>query len=126
MRFTTTFTILPITILMGVFLSSMLQVEKQQDQLIINQHIIDSLLIVNTFPSPAQDDLFIKYDSPEDDFEILVFNELGQQVRLGTVSTELVSTKTLHLNIASLQNGVYFLVLQNEKQKLVQRFMVLK
>ena len=46
-RFTTFFTILAITILMGVFLSSMLQVEKQQDQLIINQHIIDSLLIVN-------------------------------------------------------------------------------
>jgi subtilisin family serine protease len=86
----------------------------------------DSLLIISTFPSPAQDDLFIKYDAPGDDFEIFIFNELGQQVRLGTVSTELVSTKTLHLNIASLQNGMYFLVLQNANQKLVQRFMVLK
>ena len=60
------------------------------------------------------------------DFEILVFNELGQQVRLGTGKTNLVSTKTIHLNIASLQNGVYFLVLQNDNEKLVQRFMVLK
>ena len=86
----------------------------------------DKLSVVNTFPSPAQDDLFIKYDSPADDFEILVFNELGQQVRLGTGKTNLVSTKTIHLNIASLQNGVYFLVLQNDNEKLVQRFMVLK
>ena len=86
----------------------------------------DSLLIIQTFPSPAQDDLYIKYDSPEDDFDILVFNEIGQQMKLGRVSTNLVSEKTIHLNIAALQSGIYFLVLQNENQKLVERFVVLK
>jgi subtilisin family serine protease len=86
----------------------------------------DSLKMVNAFPSPAQDNLFVQYDSPNEDFEILVFNELGQLMEQGTVSTHIVSSKTIHLNVSALQNGMYFLVLQNNQQRLVQRFLVMK
>tara|TARA_R110001592_G_scaffold168757_2_gene405084 strand:+ start:409 stop:963 length:555 start_codon:yes stop_codon:yes gene_type:complete len=46
-RFTQIFTITVITILMGVYLSSILEVEQQQEELLSNQQLIDSLTHVN-------------------------------------------------------------------------------
>ena len=55
-HFTQIFTIAVITILMGVYLSSILEVEHQQEELLNNKHTIDSLMHVN-------DSLVLKIDT---------------------------------------------------------------
>ena len=46
-QFTQIFTIVVITVLMAVYLHSLLQVENQQEQLDSNQTVIDSLININ-------------------------------------------------------------------------------
>ena len=65
-QFTQIFTITIITILMGVYLSSLLEVESQQEEIINNKHTIDSLMHVN-------DSLLLKIDTLERELEIWDF-----------------------------------------------------
>tara|TARA_B100001564_G_scaffold26903_1_gene19947 strand:+ start:1317 stop:1871 length:555 start_codon:yes stop_codon:yes gene_type:complete len=65
-QFTQIFTITIITILMGVYLSSLLEVESQQEEIINNKHTIDSLMHVN-------DSLLLKIDTLERESEIWDF-----------------------------------------------------
>ena len=55
-RFTQSFTIIAITILVGVYLSSTLEVDYQQEELLNNKHTIDSLISIN-------DSLVLKIDT---------------------------------------------------------------
>ena len=65
-HFTQIFTIVAITILMGVYLSSILEVEHQEKELLNNQHLIDSLIYVN-------DSLLLKIDTLQRQSEIWDF-----------------------------------------------------
>ena len=65
-HFTQIFTIAVITILMGVYLSSILEVEHQQEELLNNKHTIDSLIHVN-------DSLVFKIDTLQHQSEIWDF-----------------------------------------------------
>ena len=65
-QFTQIFTIAVITILMGVYLSSILEVEHQQEELLNNKHTIDSLIHVN-------DSLVFKIDTLQRQSEIWDF-----------------------------------------------------
>lgn len=86
----------------------------------------DSLQVVRLSPNPAQNELVIEYETPKAKVDFLVFNEIGQKVLAGQLEPVAVSAKAIQLDIAKLQNGVYFLVLKNEKTQIVQRFIVLK
>jgi len=55
-QFTQIFNIVIITILMGVYLSSILEIEQQEKELLNTQHLIDSLTHVN-------DSLSLKIDT---------------------------------------------------------------
>ena len=65
-QFTQIFTIVAITVLMGVYLSSILEVEHQEKELLNNQHLIDSLIHVN-------DSLLFKIDTLQRQSEIWDF-----------------------------------------------------
>ena len=65
-QFTQIFTIVAITILMGVYLSSMLEVEHQEKELLNKQHLIDSLTQVN-------DSLTLRIDTLQRESEIWDF-----------------------------------------------------
>ena len=65
-HFTQIFTIVAITILMGVYLSSVLEIEHQEKELLNNQHLIDSLINVN-------DSLLLKVDTLQRQSEIWDF-----------------------------------------------------
>ena len=65
-QFTQIFTIVVITILMGVYLSSILEVEHQQEELLNKQQLIDSLTHVN-------DSLLLEIDTLQRQSEIWDF-----------------------------------------------------
>ncbi len=65
-KFTEIFNIIVITLLMGLYLSSLLEVEHQEKELLDNQHLIDSLTYVN-------DSLLLKIDTLQRQSEIWDF-----------------------------------------------------
>ncbi|MBL0102935.1 MAG: T9SS type A sorting domain-containing protein [Bacteroidetes bacterium] len=72
----------------------------------------------SVFPNPADVDLYVNLGNEKIE-SALVFNSLGQIV---SISSELIKNEYLHFNVASLENGFYYIELLTEKQKIVRTF----
>ncbi len=70
------------------------------------------------FPNPAQEKLFLKLDLLSQKTDIQVFNAFGE-------SQHLIFDEN-SIDVSRFENGVYFLVVQKEKQREMKRFVVLR
>ncbi len=81
-----------------------------------NRLIMDnSLAQLQLSPNPTQDKVWVDLgEFAGTDFTIHVFDVLGQRVKVENLSTQGAKAE---LTIASLENGLYFLVVENATQK---------
>lgn len=81
-------------------------------------------IIGQPFPNPTSQSTSIQVFAEDNmDFEVMVYNQLGQLIELKQYNT---STKLLELNTASWSEGIYLVVLKNElffetRRLLIQR-----
>jgi len=80
--------------------------------------------VVDIFPNPTSDILFVNYDTPNEDFQVELYNQLGQKMKNWSIETKEIGTKRLRLNVNLLQSGVYFIILKNSDTQIVRKFVV--
>ncbi len=72
---------------------------------------------INVFPNPVQGKLFVNIPENKEIQNIEIFNQLGQ--RVGDARLE-----GNGINVATLENGMYVMVLIIDNQKLIRQFVV--
>lgn len=87
-----------------------------QDYLSCSQVVLNSedfdLNLLEIFPNPGNNELFINYSNPIDAIEI--YNSLGQKIK-----TYQPNQSTVKLNIENLQSGFYILHIRSQKNQTV-------
>lgn len=79
--------------------------------------IIDNIFTegIDVFPNPADNSLFLEFDRQENDFQIEVFNAIGQKQKV-EVSLNL-SERFKEVDISLLPTGIYSIVIFTDKGK---------
>jgi len=77
-------------------------------------------LKVEFFPNPAHDQLFIVAEGVVGEGQIQIMNTLGQVVKEEAIVASGTLTQTV--DVSKLQRGTYLLVVQQEGNKVVKRF----
>lgn len=101
----------------------------RQDTLIISQDTIQNVkpvskeIVVNVFPIPANDVLNIETDKLYENITLRIFDDKGALQYKSTLNE---FTGTLSLPVDRLQNGTYYLHLQNDADKIVRKIIVAK
>jgi hypothetical protein len=94
------------------------------EEIVSTQEII-ALEDMQLFPNPVSDQLTVRFDLKEaTSLNVQVFNAMGQLVQ--TVATQHFGSGRQQLNVdaAQLQNGMYFLRLQDGEQITTRRFLI--
>ncbi len=81
--------------------------------------------VVEVFPNPTSDVLYVNYNTPNSSFEVELYNELGQKITNWRILPQELGTKRLSLDVSLLQTGVYFIQLKNNDIQVVKPFVVL-
>ncbi len=82
----------------------------------------EELGILNLYPNPVQNTLTLQFETPDEPFQLFIYNEMGQLITDWTVITIANNPNILSVNTAALQSGVYFFQLKNSKTVLVEKF----
>lgn len=70
---------------------------------------------VKVFPNPASDKLYIQMADGATDFDVKLYNTIGQHVLSGNINV---------LNINNLERGMYFLSIEKDGKRVVQRVVI--
>ncbi|MEO5582760.1 MAG: GEVED domain-containing protein, partial [Saprospiraceae bacterium] len=85
--------------------------------------ILDPKIIINTFPNPVRQTLHLSIQSHEDQhFQVRLINELGQLFYSSPIKNEIIQT----IDCTRVPEGVYSLIVSNEKIKESKRIIVVK
>ncbi|MBL4862229.1 MAG: T9SS type A sorting domain-containing protein [Crocinitomicaceae bacterium] len=68
---------------------------------------------LTTYPNPTNGELFIQIPESMSDFNVVIHNQVGQRVWERMVTNN--STKNYFADISSLMDGIYFVIVQNDK-----------
>jgi hypothetical protein len=74
----------------------------------------NSVYDLTIFPNPGTDDVTLSWSSGAEVHQIVLLNSLGE-----TVSNFSVSVNTVHLDVSDLLPGLYFILADTEKRKLI-------
>lgn len=69
----------------------------------------------SVYPSPVQEEIFIKTENQTGKFDIDLFNLSGQKV--STLQTEIITGNTIAIPVQKLKPGYYLLTIQQNQQK---------
>ncbi len=72
------------------------------------------LNVLTAFPNPTNGELFIQIPSHMSNFDVVVYNQFGQNVWQRVVTNN--STMNYFANISNLANGIYYVSIQNESK----------
>lgn len=73
------------------------------------------LEIMKLYPNPVYDRIIIEYETPDyEDYQLRVFNAIGQMVYRETISPSRFSVKTHQIAVNNWTGGTYFLYLEKE------------
>jgi len=67
------------------------------------------------YPNPTNGELFIELPEVLNNFNLNIYNQLGQSVLNKTISGN--NSKSYYTNISEVPNGIYFVTVQNESSK---------
>lgn len=83
------------------------------------------LEIVKLYPNPTDNELFIEYETPDfEDYQIRIFNALGQLMYEKTVTPPPFSFKKETVDVHLWASGFYFAVVEKGKKRVQQKFVV--
>lgn len=83
------------------------------------------LSITEIAPIPADNEITIKYETPDfEAYQLYITNAIGQLMYEETISPPRFTTPTKTLNITNLSTGVYFLSIQRGGRKVTEKFFV--
>lgn len=83
------------------------------------------LEIVKLYPNPTDNELFIEYETPDfEDYQIRIFNALGQLMYEKTVTPPRFSFKKETVDVHLWASGFYFAVVEKGKKRVQQKFVV--
>ena len=85
----------------------------------------EKLDIAQLYPNPVEEILFVQFETPIADFDLMIFNELGQVVEDWSINTAVDNPMILEVNTARLQGGVYFLKIKNDNEQVIKKFVKL-
>jgi hypothetical protein len=86
------------------------------------QGFTENLGITNLYPNPVQETLILHFETPDEPFQLFIYNEIGQLITNWTVMTIADSPTILSINVSAFQSGVYFLQLKNNKKVAIEKF----
>ncbi|MEE9373788.1 MAG: S8/S53 family peptidase [Saprospiraceae bacterium] len=82
-------------------------------------------LIMNAYPNPTSDNAFIAFDNGFGKAGVLsIYNSIG--VKIYHESMDQIPLIPVHINMTSLQNGMYIIELISENQRLTQKLLLNK
>ena len=76
-------------------------------------------ILAEIYPNPARQDVTIQWDGLGEMGEVSLYDLSGRMIRRSRVNSELTT-----LDLSGLRSGVYFVVLNNGKQKLQKRLVI--
>lgn len=76
----------------------------------------DSFSLLNVYPNPVDNLLTVTYKTPNiNNFELLLYNSVGQLVLNNQYEVEEVGFKRVELNMDNFEAGIYFLIIKNRE-----------
>lgn len=86
------------------------------------QGFSENLGIANLYPNPVQETLMVRFETPDEPFQLFIYNEIGQLITNWTVTTMADNPTVLSVNVSAFQSGVYFLQLKNNEKIAIKKF----
>ncbi len=89
-------------------------------RLSVKPEVENFYVVVNIFPNPVKKILYVSFDRDTKWKNVKVLNTLGQEMQMNY--SYIKNGEYLEVNTSSLSQGVYFLELYSEREKVVKRF----
>jgi len=76
---------------------------------------------IKLYPNPSNGEFTLELNGPSEKYEMKILNLYGSEI----FTSEIVKRQN-HLNFSYLPNGMYYMVLTNDKSKIIERFVIVK